>query len=123
MLQLSHQSDLAEDPLAVCFILKNVLHSLDRNFLASAFARGEGDLAIRACTEEFFTGIVIADLPVLKLIEAKITSTSSPRYGRLCSGLRLGLRLRRLTTYLVIVFYHSQIFVSMNDLIEMLFLN
>ena len=117
MLQLPHEGDLTENPLAVGFIFENILHSLDRDFLPSAFARGEGDLAIRARTEKLFTGVVISDLPVLKLIKTEIASAGPSRDSRLSGGLRLGLD--RLTACLIVVFDHFIIltFEGSNDIL------
>ena len=36
MLQLAHEGNLAQDPLAVRLVLENVLHSLDRDFATCA---------------------------------------------------------------------------------------
>ena len=48
VLQLTHEGDLAQDSLAVRLILKNVLHSLDCNFLAGAPPRGECNFTVAA---------------------------------------------------------------------------
>ena len=51
MLQFSHKSDLTKNTLAVRFVLKYVLHSLDCDFLPSASPSCKGNFTIAASSK------------------------------------------------------------------------
>ena len=79
MLEFAHQCHFSQDSFAVCFIFEDVLHSLDSDFLARAFPRGERDLAIAASTKQSFTDVVVAHFPVTKLVQAEIATPTALR--------------------------------------------
>ena len=92
MLQFAHQCDLTQNSLAVCLVLENVLHSLDCYLLPCASPRGQGHFAIATRAKESLADVVIADLPVAKLIEAEIAATT-PLRRRIMTGRLLCLVL------------------------------
>ena len=68
VLQFAHQGDLSKDALAVCFVLEDVLHSLDCDFLASALLECECHFTIAARPQQPLTDVVAAHLPIVKLV-------------------------------------------------------
>lgn len=86
MFEFAHQGDLAQNSFAVSLILEDVFHSLDGDFATSALLGGQGNLAVAACSKKTFADVVFTNLPILELIEAKITTRAPASYiggGRL----------------------------------------
>ena len=83
MLQLPHKRDLSQDALTVLQIAKDVLESLDCNFLARAAPCRQSNLPIAAYSYDLFTLVVVSNIPILKLVllEEVEISPSAPTYS------------------------------------------
>lgn len=76
VLQLAHEGHLAQDPLAVCLVFKDVLHALDGDLAPGRLMRRQGHLAVTTCPQQTLTCVIIADFPILELVEPQVAPPS-----------------------------------------------
>ncbi len=71
MLQPSEESDFSQDTLAIDVVVEDSVHLLDGDLLTGGLVDGGGHLAVGASAEELDQFVVIADFPVLELLQTE----------------------------------------------------
>ena len=78
MLKLPHNRHLSQDALTVLQIVKDVLESLDCNFLPRAASSSQSYLPVAAYAYNLFTLVVVANIPILEQVLFEEIEVTSP---------------------------------------------